>query len=155
MNINFNFFKKNSDKTMKCVKGVTLTGILSLSLFLTGCNRTVFDTKYGFNQAAIMGDDSAIILDVEQWKDYSGEQIQLTTSDKFVLLTSAFDTYCFYGDSSTYSSDMICDGAVLSDNIYRMTRDENNNVVFNKDLLDTNWSFNKSITNVGRLFKSI
>lgn len=146
MSINFNCFKRNSNKTMKCVKGVTLTGILSLSLFLTGCNRTVFDTKYGFNQAAVMGDDSAIILDVEQWKDYSGEQIQLITSDKFVLLTSAFDTYCFYGNSSKYSSDMICDGAVLSEDIYRMTRDENNDVIFNKDLLDTNWSFNKSIT---------
>lgn len=146
MSINLNYFKNNSKRNFSVKKVGALAGLLSLSIFLTACNRSVFDTKYGFNQAAIFGDDSSIILDVNQWKDYSGEQIQLTTSDNFVLLTSSFDTYCFYGDSSKYSSNLVSAGATVSDEVYHMTKDENGNVIFNKDLLDTNWSFNKAIT---------
>lgn len=41
---------------------------------------------------------------------------------------------------------MISDGAVVSDEVYRMTRDENNNVLYNKDIIDTHWAFNKAIT---------
>ena len=83
-------------------KGSFIT-MLCLSMVLnSGCNRTAFDTKYGFDKAVVNGKDSSIVLDVNQWKDYSGEQIQLTTSDNFVLLTSRFDTSCFYGDSEIY-----------------------------------------------------
>ena len=147
MKINFNSkMFKNNNGNFKVVKATALAGILSLSLLLTGCNRSVFDTKYGFDEALIFGDDSAIVLDVNKWKDYSGEQIQLTTSDNFVLLTSAFDTYCFYGDSKDKSSDDIAMGGTVSDEVYIMTKDDDGNVIYNKDILDTHWSFNKSIT---------
>ena len=82
MVINFN--RDNIEKLNnkgKVSKTGVLAGLLCFSLLLTGCNRTVFDTKYGFDKALIYGDDSAIVLDVKDWKDYSGEQLQLTTND--------------------------------------------------------------------------
>ena len=90
-----NFDKNNIDKLKgkgKVIKAGLIAGALGLSLLLSGCNRTVFDTKYGFDKAFISGEDSSIVLDVREWKDYSGEQLQLTTNDNFVLLTSAFKT---------------------------------------------------------------
>lgn len=147
MKINFNNKKINNVKgKMKLSKTAVLAGVLATTLLLSGCNKTVLDTKYGFNKALIMGDNSSIVLDVEKWKDYSGEQIQLTTSDNFVLLTSSFDTNCFYGESDNYSVDEVAKSATESDEVYTLTQDKNGNTIFNKDILDTNWSFNKSIT---------
>lgn len=130
----------------KISRNLALTGVLTSSLILSGCNRTMFDTKYGFDKALILGDDSSIILDVEQWRDYSGEQIKLTTSNNFVLLTSSFDTDCFYGDSINYSIENIAANAIKNNEIHELTNQENNDTIFNADIIDTNWSFNKSIT---------
>lgn len=130
----------------KISRNLALTGVLTSSLILSGCNRTMFDTKYGFDKALILGDDSSIILDVEQWRDYSGEQIQLTTSNNFVLLTSSFDTDCFYGDSTNYSIENIAANAIKNNEIHELTNQENNDTIFNADIIDTNWNFNKSIT---------
>lgn len=147
MIINFN--QENIEKLEgkgKVSKTGFLAGVLCFALFLSGCNRTVFDTKYGFNTALVMGDDSAIVLDVKDWKDYSGEQLQLTTNDNFVLLTSSFDTNCFYGNSNTYSVEEIASSCTTDDEVYRLTKDEVGNVIYNKDILDTNWKFNKAVT---------
>lgn len=147
MVINFN--RDNIEKLNnkgKVSKTGVLAGLVCFSLLLTGCNRTVFDTKYGFDKALIYGDDSAIVLDVKDWKDYSGEQLQLTTNDNFVLLTSSFDTNCFYGDSNNYSTMDVANNATTCGEVYRLTEDDNGNVIFNKDLLDTNWKFNKAVT---------
>lgn len=125
-------------------KGSFIT-MLCLSMVLnSGCNRTAFDTKYGFDKAVVNGKDSSIVLDVNQWKDYSGEQIQLTTSDNFVLLTSSFDTSCFYGDSEKYSANNFISN--IDNEIYHLTADDNGMPIYNKDFIDTNWRFNKAIT---------
>ena len=148
MLINFN--RENMEKldgnckvARKGIVGFAL--FLTLTLLLTGCNKSMFDSKYGFDQALIFGDDSAIVLDVKNWKDYSGEQIQLVTNDNFVLLTSSFDTNCIYGDSTSYSSNSMALNGVESDEVYRLT-DEEVDAVYNKNILDTKWAFNKAIT---------
>ncbi len=148
MLINFN--RENMEKLdgkgkviRKGIVGFAL--FLTLTLLLTGCNKSMFDSKYGFDQALIFGDDSAIILDVKNWKDYSGEQIQLVTNDNFILLTSSFDTNCIYGDSTSYSSNTMALNGVSSDEVYRLT-DEEVDAIYNKNILDTKWAFNKSIT---------
>lgn len=123
-----------------------VAGLLCLPLLLSGCNKTMFDTKYGFDKALILGDDSAIVLDVGEWKDYAGEQLQLITEDGFVLLTASFDTNCFYGNSSDYSIDEIALNSVVSDDVYHLTDGNDDSTFYNKDIFDTNWSFNKSIT---------
>lgn len=137
---------KELNNKFKLNKTAILSGALSLTLLLTGCNKTIFDTKYGFDKSLIFGDDSAIILDVKDWKDYPGEQLQLITNDNFALLTSSFDTNCFYGNSSKYNINEIAKNGIISGEVYHLTEDDNKDTKFNKDLLDTNWSFNKSIT---------
>ena len=77
-------------------------------------------------------------------------KIQLTTNDNFILLTSSFDTNCFYGNSSSYSIDDIASKAIESYEIYHLTEEKNDGTIYNKDILDTNWSFNKSITFNGK-----
>ena len=65
-----NFNKKNVEKLNgkgKVIRSGLIAGILSFSLLLSGCNKTMFDTKYGFDKALIYGDDSAIVLDVKDW----------------------------------------------------------------------------------------
>lgn len=147
MVINFN--RENVEKLEgkgKVSRRGLFAGVLCLSLLLSGCNRTMFDTKYGFDKALIFGDDSAVVLDVKQWKDYSGEQIQLTTDDNFVLLTSSFDTNCFYGESNSYSIDDIALNGTSSEEVYYLNKDETGAPIYNKDILDTNWKFNKAVT---------
>lgn len=147
MVINFNREKvEELEGKGKVTRRDILAGILCVSLLLSGCNRTVFDSKYGFDKALIFGDDSAIVLDVKQWKDYSGEQIQLTTDDNFVLLTSSFDTNCFYGESISYSIDDIALNGTSSEEVYYLNKDEAGAPIYNKDILDTNWKFNKAVT---------
>ena len=144
--------KINSDNIKK-LKGkwkratsVVLSGLL-ISTLLTGCNRTAFDTKYGFDKAVIFGDDTATIMYVEQWKDYSGEQLQFTTDDNFVMLSSSFDTATFYGNSTKHSVEAIAQSALTEKGeVYNLNEDNGKTTSFNKDLWDSNWSFNKSVT---------
>ena len=144
---------KINSKNIKKLKGkwkratsVVLSGLL-ISTLLTGCNRTAFDTKYGFDKAVIFGDDTATIMYVEQWKDYSGEQLQFTTDDNFVMLSSSFDTAAFYGNSTKHSVEEIAKSALTeSGEVYNLNEDDGKTTSFNKDLFDTNWSFNKSVT---------
>jgi len=146
MSINFN--KKNIDKLNgkgKLLKSGIVATVVCLPLIFCGCNKSVFDTNYGFDKALIYGDDSAIVLDLKKWKDYSGEQIQLTTEDNFILLTSSFDTNCFYKTSSKYTADEVANNGVENKEVYYLNKDINGNPVYNKELLDTKWKFNKSI----------
>lgn len=72
---------------------LALTGVLTTSTLLTGCgNYDMLDTKYTYNKAIIFGENSATIVDVKQWGDYEGEQIQIRTEGDMYILTSSFDT---------------------------------------------------------------
>ncbi len=144
---------KLNSKSISKLKGkwkratsLVLTGVL-ISTLLTGCNRTAFDTKYGFDKVAIFGDDTATIMYVEQWKDYSGEQLQFTTDDNFVMLSASFDTAAFYGNSSKYSVEEIAANSVTENGeVYNLNKDDGKTSDFNKDLFDTYWTYNKSVT---------
>lgn len=133
---------KNKGKRASCL---ILSGLLTTTL-LTGCNMTMLDTKFGFDKALILGDDTSIIASVTEWKDYSGEQLQFTIEDGLIVLSSSFDTNCFYGESSKYSAEEVAKNA-LSENgeIYNIGANTSK-TTFNKDMLDTNWTFNKTVT---------
>lgn len=142
--VNITNIKKQKSKKLK-LSSLLLCGLLSTNL-LTGCNRTVFDTKYGFDKALILGDDTSIIANVINWKDYEGEQLQFVTSDGLIILSSSFDTNCFYGSSTNYSIEKVAKNAISSEEEIYTIGEEQEKTTFNLDLLDTNWKFNKSIT---------
>ncbi len=133
-------------KKWKRAGSLILTGALICTL-LTGCNRTAFDTKYGFDKTVIFGDDTATIMYVKQWKDYSGEQLQFITDDNFVMLSSSFDTLALYGTSSKHSAEEIARGSITANGeVNNLNTDDGKNPNFNKDLWDSQWSFNKAVT---------
>ena len=63
--------------------------IFSASLVLTGCNKQLVDTTYTYNYAYISYGDSHVTVVVDKWKDYDGEQIQITDTNGVVYLTQA------------------------------------------------------------------
>ena len=126
----------------KLLKTAVASSIIGTTL-LTGCNMRLFDTKYGFDKALIMGDDTAIILDVENWKDYSGEQIQIVTKDGLAILTSSFDTNLASGNSDI---DKIAQNCITAEGEVKDLSIETGESLYNKDVIDTKYMFNKAIT---------
>ena len=67
-------------------------GILAvLIVFLVGCgNRTLIDTTYTFNEVMIHMPNGRIITGtVESWRDYEGDQLQVTIDGVTYLVHSS------------------------------------------------------------------
>ena len=64
---------------------------LLLSSVLIGCgNYDTFDTVYEYDRAIIqLANGEVIEVEIASWCDYEGEQIQTTTPDGTVYLTSS------------------------------------------------------------------
>ena len=75
------------------IKIILLIAIIFVGLFvLTGCNKEMIDTNYTYNKAIIRIGDEIIKIDVDKWRDYEGEQLQITAKDGTIYLTSSFNT---------------------------------------------------------------
>lgn len=143
--INSENIKKLNKKIKRTkVTSLLLSGVLATSL-LTGCNKTMVDTKYGFDKALILGDDTSIILDVANWLDYEGEQLQIITEDNMAILTSAFDTNAFYGQSENYGIKEVATSSISEDGeVYDYSSDKSTSL-YNKSFFDGTWAFNKAV----------
>lgn len=140
-----NIKKLNKKRKRTKVTSLFLGSILATSL-LTGCNKTIIDTKYGFDKALILGDDTSTIVDVVNWLDYKGEQLQIITADNMAILTSSFDTSAFYGNSKNYSINEIAESSISENgevNDYSI-KDEST-PLYNKSFFDGKWAFNKAV----------
>jgi hypothetical protein len=60
---------------------------------LVSCgNKDIFDTNYKYTKALITyGDGQVIEVNIKQWRDYDGEQIQIISTDGDVYLVSTFN----------------------------------------------------------------
>lgn len=67
-------------------------GIYKFIYARTVGNRTAIDMNYTFKRAVTYIGDERIELDIEKWKDYDGEQIQVVTKDGKVYLLSMNNT---------------------------------------------------------------
>ncbi len=139
-------FNQNNMKRIFKNKKLGTALALSVSLLTTGCNQSVVDTNYGFDKCLILGDDTAIIMDVENWADYDGEQIQFITDDNMVILSSSFDTNPFIGSNETYSINNIAENAVSEDGeITDLSSNDSSESRYNREFFDTKWTFNKTV----------
>ena len=84
-------------------------------------NKNLLDFKYTFNKAMILRDDNTIsIVDLQTWKDFEDDKIQLTLTDGTVLLTDITkvkivdDTKALDGALIDYAASLV--GSV--DNVY-------------------------------------
>lgn len=90
---------KNASKVM--VAGVLISSVLLLS----GCNYDWLDLKYSYPTAIVFSEDHATIFDIEKWRDYDGEQIQISTKEGVVFLTSSFDTKLYDEEQTGISAE--------------------------------------------------
>lgn len=63
------------------------------ALLLTSCgNKDYLDTIYTYHYALIkMPDETVLRVNIRQWRDYEGEQIQIIATDGTVYLTSSYN----------------------------------------------------------------
>ena len=151
LNVSVDFPKKMKEEAVvernkghKLVSKIcTFAAMMVMLVTTSGCNRAIIDTKYGQNAALISGDDSAIILDIKDWKDYEGEQYQIRVTNGFVMLTSSFDTDLYFGNSNNYSVRKFANNLITNDGeVHDYYRDSSN--IFNYELLDLHWNYNKA-----------
>lgn len=70
---------------------IVIMYILGL-LFLTGCgNYDTWDTEYTFHKAICNIGGEYKTIEIRQWKDYDGEQIQIIAKDGKTYLVSSFN----------------------------------------------------------------
>lgn len=67
-----------------------IISIIMVIVILCGCgNKVLFDTTYTFRYAIISAPNGEIIEGrVESWKDYDGEQLQITIDGNTYLVSS-------------------------------------------------------------------
>lgn len=75
--------------------------VVAATVFLLSCadsenvnavgNRQMFDTVYTFDKAVINLHNEVITVEVDTWKDYEGEQLQIKAKDGTVYLTSSYN----------------------------------------------------------------
>lgn len=77
-------------KNIKRVSAVIL--MIALMFVLTACNKDLFDTNYTYDYAVVSFPDGTVEkIEIEQWTDYEGEQIQIIAKDGTVYLVSSFN----------------------------------------------------------------
>lgn len=71
--------------------GILITIIFLLTMLLTGCNKQIIDLDYNYNKAIcnIGGEYKEIKL--KSWKDYEGEQLQITDKEGTTYLVSSIN----------------------------------------------------------------
>ena len=79
---------------MKKIKVFLLIGFMIIGILtLTGCgNYDHFDTNYTYTKAITYLGNERIEIEIKQWCDYEGEQIQIIGTDGKTYLVSSFNT---------------------------------------------------------------
>lgn len=74
------------------MKKLIILPILAIC-FCTGCNRDMFDTTWKYDTAVVRWPDGSMkTIKIRSWRDYEGEQIQITDRDGNVYLLSSYNT---------------------------------------------------------------
>ena len=70
---------------------IVTAGIITTCL--VGCNRELFDTIWKYDTAVTRWPDGTMkTIKIKSWRDYEGEQIQVTDRNGNVYLLSSFNT---------------------------------------------------------------
>ena len=62
--------------------------IPAVALLLCGCNKDIFDTNYTYHKAICEIGGETKEIEIRQWRDYDGEQIQIIGRDGKTYLVS-------------------------------------------------------------------
>lgn len=61
---------------------------INIDVSLGGLNKDIFDFHYTYNKAIILSNNSATIAELDSWKDYADDKIQLKFKDGTYILTN-------------------------------------------------------------------
>lgn len=143
-NLNVRESNIRRNQILKRVASVVIAGGIALSL--TGCgNRDMMDTNKNFDTAIMVADDnnSALVIGIQKYNSYEGSQYQLTLDDDGLLLVSSFDAKLFNNRSDLSSDDLV--NGLVNENAEITKISKPNKGKWNKDLWDTEHTFNKAI----------
>lgn len=71
---------------------VAILAVLMLATFVGCANYDLLDTNYQYDEAIIeLHDGNVIKVAIKSWRDYEGEQIQITAKDGTVYLTNSYN----------------------------------------------------------------
>lgn len=76
------------------MKKLLLGLLLVFTLTLTGCNKQLIDWNYSYKKVHLY--ETNTCYEIESWKDYDGEQLQVHIKDKGKILISSMS--CFLVD---------------------------------------------------------
>lgn len=65
---------------------ITIFGIILL--LCSGCNKQIFDFDYTYDVAVCNYGADKFELEIDKWKDYDGEQIQIKSNGQTYLLSA-------------------------------------------------------------------
>lgn len=69
---------------------VVLIMVIAMVFALTGCNKDMWDTVYTYDYALVnFPDGTSERIEIKQWRDYDGEQIQITAKDGNIYLVNS------------------------------------------------------------------
>lgn len=69
---------------------VLVVGLTALFVTISSCNKQIVDTTYTFNKAIIRLQDNSIVSgEIDSWKDYDGDQLQIKMKDGTTYLVHA------------------------------------------------------------------
>jgi len=80
---------------MKKIIAIIL-GVLIIACLFTGCgfNKQIVDLNYEYDTAIIdMFDGTSKTIKIAKWRDYDGEQLQITDTEGKVWLVSSFNCH--------------------------------------------------------------
>lgn len=71
----------------KVFKKMTLVLVLIFSIVLTSCNKQLIDWNYNYKKVHLY--ETGTCYEIESWKDYDGEQLQVHIKDSGKILMSS------------------------------------------------------------------
>lgn len=75
------------------MKKVGIFIVIAVTIFsLVGCNKDLIDTNYTYTKAITIIGNEKLEIEIKQWRDYDGEQIQIIDKDGNVYLLSMNNT---------------------------------------------------------------
>ena len=75
------------------MRKIFLFMIMVILMFgLVGCNQDLIDTNYTYTKAITIIGNERVEIEIKQWRDYEGEQVQIIGKDGNVYLLSMNNT---------------------------------------------------------------
>lgn len=72
-------------------KFLMIGGLIIILFSLTGCNKQIFDFNYTYDKAICNIGGEYQTIEIKQWNDYEGEQLQIISEDGNVYLVSSIN----------------------------------------------------------------